>query len=151
MTGCRLLRSTGLSCKCFSIAVRCGLWIWNLLKVLHTVIHWGCNHPPFGEHGPASGGGAESGARRWRAGQTVALKQVRVGDLVLPSYAEYASEAAEMETIQSLLLVNVCCPSFTGVEDCALKTQALYTCILLFTLLISCSRERFELMVGPRY
>ena len=91
MTGCRLLRSTGLSCKCFSIAVRCGLWIWNLLKVLHTVIHWRCNHPPFGEHGPASGDGAESGARRWRAGQTVALKQVRVGDLVLPSYAEYAS------------------------------------------------------------
>ena len=119
MTGCRLLRSTSLSCKCFSFAVLCDLWIWNLLKVLHTVILWGYDHPPFGEHGPASGGGAKSGARRWRAGQTGALKYVCAGDLVLPSYAEYASEAAQMETIQSFLLPSVCCPSFTGVEDCA--------------------------------
>ena len=36
--------------------------------------------------------------------QERALKHVRVGNLVLLSYAEYASEAAQMETIQSLLL-----------------------------------------------
>ena len=46
-------------------------------------------------------------------GKSGALKHVRVGDLVLPSYV---SEAAQMETIQSLLLCSVCCPSFTGVE-----------------------------------
>ena len=45
-------------------------------------------------------------------------KHVHVWDLVLPLYAEYASEAVQMKTIQSLLLGSICCPSFTGVEDC---------------------------------
>ena len=48
-------------------------------------------------------------------GQSCALEHVRVGDLVyvLPSYAEYASKAAQMETIQFLLLGSVCCPSLS--------------------------------------
>ena len=39
-------------------------------------------------------------------GQSGALNQVRVSDLVQPSFTEYASETAQMETVQSLLLGN---------------------------------------------
>ena len=52
-------------------------------------------------------------------GQSGALKDARVEELVLSSCAEHAYEAAQMATIQSLLLGSVCCPSFTGVEDFA--------------------------------
>ena len=47
------------------------------------------------------------------------FKHVHVRDPVLPPHAKYASEAAQMETIQSPLLDSVCCPSLTGAEACA--------------------------------
>ena len=65
--------------------------------------------------------------KREDGGQSGALKHVRVGNLVLSLYAEYASEAAQVETIQSLLLGSVYCPSFTGVEECAQDAGSVQT------------------------
>ena len=91
--------------------------VWNLLKVPRTavfvdatILHW-ANVVQSAETALTQ--------QREDGGQSVPLKNLCVWDLVLPPYADYASEAAQMETIQSLLLGSASCPSFTGVEECA--------------------------------
>ena len=51
------------------------------------------------------------------AGDVCMLKDILVGCVFLPGGAKFASEASEMETIETFFLFRICCPRFAAIED----------------------------------
>ena len=129
MTGCRLMHSSGLSCKCLGIAVWAGLWIWDLPKI-RQVYGDATMHPPFSKQGPAS---------RWHWFRSMKMEGSLVCSSMSMSGIPCCHHMPSMHLRQrkwkqfSLLSWAVYVVQVSLGLRRVLKMQALYTCILVFT------------------
>ena len=55
--------------------------------------------------------------KRVHGGQASSCKNLDVGHFVAPLNVEDAPKAVHMEVVQLTVLLGVCCPSFTAVEE----------------------------------